>query len=190
MSRLIWAVAVSLALGVPASAAAATLTDFEDAPLGAHYSGGQIVEFGGQRSLQLGAGTGPLDTKTWTFGGGGWDRIPLPDDHWSGKAFGYSTTVYESFDVYAPDGGQVIFDRQSFTIAPGQWTSIQMRPIAYTLTAKFRGEGMLFDNIRVSGEYLTPAPEPTTWSMMIAGFGLAGAGLRRSRAQRQAPNQI
>ncbi len=29
-------------------------------------------------------------------------------------------------------------------------------------------------------------PEPTTWAVMIAGFGLAGAGLRKSRALRRA----
>lgn len=29
-------------------------------------------------------------------------------------------------------------------------------------------------------------PEPRTWAMLIAGFGVAGAGLRRSRAQRRA----
>ena len=33
-------------------------------------------------------------------------------------------------------------------------------------------------------------PEPATWAMMIAGFGLAGVGLRRSRAQRQAPLRL
>ena len=28
----------------------------------------------------------------------------------------------------------------------------------------------------------TAAPEPATWALMISGFGLAGAGLRRRRA--------
>jgi hypothetical protein len=37
---------------------------------------------------------------------------------------------------------------------------------------------------------ITAVPEAATWAMMITGFGLAGAGLRRSRAQRQVPNQI
>jgi hypothetical protein len=32
--------------------------------------------------------------------------------------------------------------------------------------------------------YVTAAPEPSTWAMLIAGFGLAGAGLRKSRGQR------
>jgi len=31
---------------------------------------------------------------------------------------------------------------------------------------------------------ITPIPEPAAWALMIAGFGLAGAGVRRSRAQR------
>jgi len=33
----------------------------------------------------------------------------------------------------------------------------------------------------VDPEPPTPVPEPATWSLMIAGFGLAGAGLRRRR---------
>lgn len=35
-----------------------------------------------------------------------------------------------------------------------------------------------------------PVPEPSTWAMLIAGFAIVGAGLRRSRAQREAPNQL
>jgi hypothetical protein len=35
--------------------------------------------------------------------------------------------------------------------------------------------GVLLDNVSVSG----PVPEPATWVMMIAGFGLVGATLRR-----------
>lgn len=38
--------------------------------------------------------------------------------------------------------------------------------------------GPLIDNFRVTAS----VPEPLTWSLMIAGFGLAGAGLRRRRA--------
>lgn len=36
----------------------------------------------------------------------------------------------------------------------------------------------------------TAVPEPATWAMLIAGFGLAGAGLRKSRGQRRAPLQL
>ena len=46
------------------------------------------------------------------------------------------------------------------------------------LTATNGGNaGVFFDNISVS----TAVPEPATWAMMIMGFGVAGALLRRRR---------
>lgn len=38
--------------------------------------------------------------------------------------------------------------------------------------------GVFFDDVSVSGV----VPEPATWALMIGGFGLAGALLRRRRA--------
>jgi hypothetical protein len=47
------------------------------------------------------------------------------------------------------------------------------------LAAKVEGNGgVFFDALSVSGG----VPEPATWSLMIGGFGLAGAALRRRRA--------
>lgn len=43
------------------------------------------------------------------------------------------------------------------------------------------GDGVLFDNLSFDLQG-GGAPEPATWGLMIAGFGLAGVGLRRRRA--------
>jgi hypothetical protein len=49
-----------------------------------------------------------------------------------------------------------------------------------TLAATVPGNGgVFFDNVSVSG---AAVPEPATWALMIGGFGMAGATLRRRRA--------
>lgn len=46
--------------------------------------------------------------------------------------------------------------------------------------------GMAFTGIQLDGEIIDPpvVPEPATWAMMIAGFGLVGAAARRRRMSR------
>lgn len=39
------------------------------------------------------------------------------------------------------------------------------------------------DAFKMRNLMVTPVPEPATWAMMIAGFGIIGAGLRRRRQQ-------
>jgi hypothetical protein len=49
-----------------------------------------------------------------------------------------------------------------------------------TLAATIPGNGgVFFDAVSVSG---AAVPEPATWALMIGGFGMAGAALRRRRA--------
>ncbi len=51
--------------------------------------------------------------------------------------------------------------------------------INFMQTTATRGSGDTgIDNISISGG----VPEPTTWALMVGGFGLAGAALRRRRA--------
>jgi hypothetical protein len=68
--------------------------------------------------------------------------------------------------------GAMLWKADSFTfVGTGQDT--------ITLTATVPGNGgVFFDDVRISGG----VPEPATWSLMIGGFGLAGAALRRRRA--------
>ncbi len=61
------------------------------------------------------------------------------------------------------------------------WQTINFAPGAFRTSAGFSfstvdREVMFLDRI-----ILTAVPEPATWAMMIMGFGLAGAALRRSR---------
>lgn len=42
------------------------------------------------------------------------------------------------------------------------------------------GLGPLLDNVRISIDP-APIPEPASWGLMIAGFGLAGVALRHRR---------
>ena len=53
-------------------------------------------------------------------------------------------------------------------------------PVRY-LTEGFAASGGVNSLSRVLGSDRS-IPEPSTWALMIAGFGLAGASLRRRRA--------
>ena len=58
-------------------------------------------------------------------------------------------------------------------------------PTTLALAAGHGGNGgAFFDRISVttSGVHTAPVPEPATWALMIMGFGLTGAMLRRRRA--------
>ncbi|MGH6998613.1 MAG: PEPxxWA-CTERM sorting domain-containing protein [Phenylobacterium sp.] len=43
------------------------------------------------------------------------------------------------------------------------------------------GQGVGIDNLLVTGTLPSAVPEPATWAMMITGFGLAGASIRKRR---------
>jgi hypothetical protein len=45
------------------------------------------------------------------------------------------------------------------------------------------GVSMVLDNVRYGTANVTAVPEPMSWALMLGGFGLAGAGLRRRQAR-------
>lgn len=72
--------------------------------------------------------------------------------------------------------GSVVFDLSQFA---GQTVNLRFQ---YQSDYFAPGDGVLIDNLTVTGTKLASAvPEPATWAMMILGFGMAGAALRRRR---------
>ncbi|UZK67718.1 PEPxxWA-CTERM sorting domain-containing protein [Sphingomonas sp. M1-B02] len=54
------------------------------------------------------------------------------------------------------------------------------------LTGICSGGGVCDANFRFSGTSVSAVPEPTTWAMMVVGFGMVGGALRRRRPQKAA----
>lgn len=50
-------------------------------------------------------------------------------------------------------------------------------------TSGWAGGNLQFDNVVLDAPVISGVPEPTTWALMITGFGLAGTALRRRRRQ-------
>jgi Protein of unknown function (DUF642)/PEP-CTERM motif len=70
--------------------------------------------------------------------------------------------------------GAMLWKTDSFTFVGTGHDSI-------TLAATVPGNGgVFFDDIQVNGP--AAVPEPASWALMIGGFGLAGAALRRRRS--------
>jgi hypothetical protein len=96
------------------------------------------------------------------------------------------TDEAETHDLIFPSGGYIKTSDGNLIFAPGE----RMRFFAGDLLQVFADE-VWIDNVEfVRTNVSSLVPEPATWAMMIAGFGLAGVGLRRSRAQRQAPLRL
>ena len=77
--------------------------------------------------------------------------------------------IYTEYDV----AGDQPFVTYSLSFTPVQGGEFQIR----FSTTSGDNIGPVLDNVLVS-----QVPEPATWAMLITGFGLVGAGLRRRRA--------
>jgi hypothetical protein len=105
------------------------------------------------------------------------DNVGVPLDA-QGAPF---TGIYPSYGPGEPLGGQI----HSFAIGHGLFSLLDAFPfqhperpdlaVSIPLSERLFGQGAIasFDNFAVS------IPEPSTWALMLAGFGLVGAALRR-----------
>lgn len=91
----------------------------------------------------------------------------LGDAGTSGNYFGTDALFY---DVVVPRGGTLLLVFNSTTAA------------LPTSTANYFVQA--FSDSQYDETFLPGVPEPATWAMMVAGFGLIGAAVRRGRTAR------
>lgn len=173
----IFAVAVSLAVGATSAASAATVT--------------KSFEF---FATDFGAGAPKANVSghfTFTFdpavsGSGSLDALSIPSLGLSSGGYSYSANpampAFSFLNVGGlPSGvGTVNGSAADFVLS---FLGVASDPFSY-LPANFSystGDGKVWSTgaFQVSPYVQTAVPEPATWAMMIAGFGLAGAALRR-----------
>ena len=97
------------------------------------------------------------------------------------------TPLLLSFDVLMPSGGFADSDGlgPSVNVAPGTWTTITPQVAVAGGGARFnlRTTGAAYiDNFIWDDNVMSIVPEPSSWALMIAGFGCVGAALRRRAA--------
>ena len=78
----------------------------------------------------------------------------------------FSGSALMGIPVVPADGNQSV----------GRTVTYALDSIQHDITFSSTGVAFEFDNLAVAG-----VPEPASWALMIGGFGLAGAGLRRRR---------
>jgi hypothetical protein len=143
-----------------------------------------------------------VDDVTMTFTGGAQDVltgvgfVPGVKHHLNGNGTvrfddtAYSAPSIRNEGFYTKDGIDTYV--QPFEVGPLLTTSSVDPTTFYHLTFTSGGKdyfgsvGFNDDHSLNNVVYATGAPEPATWSLLILGAGLAGAGLRRARRLAQA----
>lgn len=199
--RLLTATAMALALVAPCAAQAATTITFDDGDL----SGGGVFSIQQGTSLDSVAGYGNVlkvpvlleESEVWHFAAIFLDQ--------AGAAWSGGTVVITSFDIKAfkdtnlrliaaTDGVNALYTQ---ALEAGVWTTVTKRfSKGLGSNGDIRADhGFYLDNIVWEyadnpnpgyepggpGGGVSGVPEPATWAMMITGFGLAGATIRRRR---------
>ncbi len=197
----------ALALSVLASGAQAGTITFETAPNPDFFLLGPVVEDGfqysGSDAIFIGSNGNPgLNAEAYPDFGGGVLDIVAED----GSLFSFTSLDYAAYDS-SGEGSQTLmvsgylndvlllsdfFELDNTSIndpAYGNWQTMYASALVGLqidrLSISLNGgvdESTFYqavDNINLT----SAVPEPATWAMMITGFGLAGAMLRRRRGQ-------
>jgi hypothetical protein len=165
---------------------------------------GWTVEVGSVDLTSTASGWGPADMGPYSLDINGWSAgtISQTFDTVAGRTydvtFAYSRNAAGGADAMIADlgafngaallGGQEIstLPNQALYGFPGhmlwQHSSFGFTATGATSTLRLQAEipgnaGVFFDTVSVTG-----VPEPASWALMIGGFGMAGAMLRRRRA--------
>lgn len=85
-----------------------------------------------------------------------------------------SGSIFSAFSITAPNLGFTQFS--SPTLFTGSRTAPVFSPGSFTLINPFFGNGSLTISAATAA-----VPEPASWAMMIGGFGLVGAAVRRRK---------
>jgi hypothetical protein len=175
-------------------------TDFESDAVG--YTSNPLVS-GGIRFTQLpgghpntipyiappgGAGTVPeAQSQVLEANGDENFRFELASgDSFGAIGFTLYTNAYERplLNLYTPGGS--LIESVTVRLAPNRrayFGVVSLRTIGWAELIVDRGwvQNVAIDNVSVSSRVLG-IPEPANWAMLIAGFGLTGAAMRRRRA--------
>jgi hypothetical protein len=198
MKAYLFLAGLALAGLSPASAATITTEDFQTGATGwtNNFTSDPGPNNGGfSRHLGRG-GVGNTSSKTFVLSGNqssvtvafDWYRI----DSWDGEFF--RATVGDGVNSFTSSHQGVFNDGGPANIYSPNWTdrkqaiSFDFATTAKSITLTFSStldqdasdESWGVDNLQITANGAVPGvPEPASWAMMIAGFGLAGAAARR-----------
>jgi hypothetical protein len=175
---LAFTAAALTAVAAPA-AAAVTTVDYDFVTAGGGSAGGGSFSF--DSSLTGLLTYNDLDSFSITIGAGSYDlAYVLSGGFGSYYYFGFNATT-ELFESASIDGFEQILSAIKSDFSSGFF--VRNDP-AFTLARNYNPESGELPFVRVAINSSTggAVPEPATWAMMIAGFGLVGAVSRRRRA--------
>lgn len=188
--KLLGAAVAAVTLAWAGGASAASIIDFEDYALGTIIAPSfdpqvgkplPFVNVWGTVVLNPLTGVGHvLQIQTAFTGKFYYNYIDYSATRLAGTNIVYIPFVH-SFDAYTPEGGT--YRRNSgfeMALDAGVWTTIAQNEAVHGWAQGRRiiSKTAYIDNI-VFDERFAVVPEPTTWAMLISGFGLVGAALRR-----------